>query len=581
MYIIKYLKINICIIFCLMIFCPLVIKAGDAGRILQQEKQLQQQKNLPKAIPKNIFDADKPVSPKDQGDKIFITKIKLKGNTIFSDAELEFIFNKSVNQELTLDEIKAIAVRITDFYRSQGYFLATALVPRQEVLDGVVEIVIYEGELDPDQPIIIQDSQVSGHVLRLHKDSVEAYFEGNDAVINQQELERDILNLQDNPGIQASANIAPGNKEGTSRVLLNVTEGPLLDGSIGADNYGSRYTGKNRVTASLNINNPSSYGDAIHLTTINGVEDPFHLHIVGYELPIGRDGLRLNANYSNLNYTLEEDLKTTPASTGEANSWAASLKYPVYRTVEKALFVGAGYDFSSIKNVTSGTTNGDKDIFSYHVNTNGQMIDQILGGGFSMLDLSYKTGHLDMNHASSDYTSDQASGGAQTNGSYQKVNMQFLRIQRGTERISLQFLYEQQWANKNLDGAEKMVLGGPAGVRAYPPGEASGDEGHRLSVDAKYNLASGTMLGDWIASIFYDYGKIHQYENPSLVTVDPNAYSLQGWGLGLDVVSAGKYTVTAGWARKLAGNPGVSDEGKDSDGLSRDSRWLINATVFF
>jgi len=574
------MTIKICVILCL-VFCPLIIKAGDAGRILQQEKQLQQQKNLPKAIPKNIIDIDKPPSSKDQGDKIFISKIELKGNTTFSDAELEFIFNKSVNQELTLDEIKAIALRITDFYRSQGYFLATALVPRQEVLNGVVVIVIYEGELDPDQPISIQDSQVSGHALRLDKDSVEAYFEGNDAVINQQDLERDILNLQDNPGIQASANIAPGSKEGTSRVLLDVTEGPLLDGSIGADNYGSRYTGKNRVTASLNINNPSSYGDAIHLTTINGVEDPFHLHIVGYELPIGRDGLRLNANYSNLNYTLKEDLETTPASTGEANSWAASLKYPVYRTVEKALFVEAGYDFSSIKNVTSGTTNGDKDIFSYHVSSNGQLIDQILGGGFSMLDLTYKTGHLDMNHASSDYTSDQANGGAQTNGSYQKVNMQFLRIQRGTERISLQFLYEQQWANKNLDGAEKMTLGGPAGVRAYPPGEASGDEGHRLSVDAKYNLASGTMMGDWIASIFYDYGKIHQYENASLVTVDPNAYSIQGWGLGLDVVSAGKYTVTAGWARKLAGNPGVSDTGKDSDGLSRHSRWLLNATVFF
>jgi len=198
-----------------LVFCPLIIKAGDAGRILQQEKQLQQQKNLPKAIPKNIIDIDKPPSSKDQGDKIFISKIELKGNTTFSDAELEFIFNKSVNQELTLDEIKAIALRITDFYRSQGYFLATALVPRQEVLNGVVVIVIYEGELDPDQPISIQDSQVSGHALRLDKDSVEAYFEGNDAVINQQDLERDILNLQDNPGIQASANIEPGSKEGT------------------------------------------------------------------------------------------------------------------------------------------------------------------------------------------------------------------------------------------------------------------------------------------------------------------------------------------------------------------------------
>ena len=148
--------------------------------------------------------------------------------------------------------------------------------------------------------------------------------------------------------------------------------------------------------------------------------------------------------------------------------------------------------------------------------------------------------------------------------------------------MSFQFIGNYQRATKNLDGSEKIILGGPAGIRAYPAGEAAGDEGYRYSIDARYVLATASKVGDVVLSTFYDYGRIWQYDNPGLISgLSNNSYSLQGWGVGLDVIAAGKYSLKTVWAKPIGGNPGKDSSGNDSDGTSRDSRFWLMGTVSF
>ena len=57
-----------------------------------------------------------------------------------------------------------------------------------------------------------------------------------------------------------------------------------------------------------------------------------------------------------------------------------------------------------------------------------------------------------------------------------------------------------QWASKNLDGAEKLTLGGARAVRAYPTAEAPSDEGVIVSTELRYFVnPSWTVFGlyDW------------------------------------------------------------------------------------
>lgn len=50
-----------------------------------------------------------------------------------------------IGQELGLSGLRKAAGRITEIYREQGYFLARAYLPAQDIADGVVRIAVLEG----------------------------------------------------------------------------------------------------------------------------------------------------------------------------------------------------------------------------------------------------------------------------------------------------------------------------------------------------------------------------------------------------------------------------------------------------
>ena len=52
----------------------------------------------------------------------------------------------------------------------------------------------------------------------------------------------------------------------SSKIILNVVEDDLVTGSITLDNYGNRYTAKQRSTVKIDVNNPSKTGDKLSIT---------------------------------------------------------------------------------------------------------------------------------------------------------------------------------------------------------------------------------------------------------------------------------------------------------------------------
>ena len=152
--------------------------------------------------------------------------------------------------------------------------------------------------------------------------------------------------------------------------------------------------------------------------------------------------------------------------------------------------------------------------------------------------------------------------------------MQFLRIQRIVERLDLQILASMQLASQNLDSSEKFTLGGIGGIRAFPSGEASGDEGRKISFDLKYKPSNSfvDLFDEMQFGVFYDYGNIKQYKdllNISMTT--PNKYSLKGWGAFLDMFSGSNYSLKLGVADSISGNPAKTSSGNNSDG--KDNTW--------
>jgi hemolysin activation/secretion protein len=580
----RYVSLNLLSILSLLGVHELAHGAGtDAGDILRQQQEIERYKALPKNIPKPVTTESTKSAEQKPVVKISVKGFRFEGDLkSVPEDKLQWLVQEFVGKELSFDEIQQAVARINDYYLAQGFFIAKAILPKQEVVDGIIVIQINEGKLDSKNPYKIKKGDGSQE-LRINEGRISAYLDAAlDGRVYQPDLERGLLNIADNPGVSATASVEAGTEPGTSSLLVEVIEGPIFDGSVTADNFGSPYTGVYRLTGVANLNNLSGYGDQLSLNAIQAPGEVFNMGKVGYSLPIGSDGLRASLAYTYLNFHLGGALATTPPSTGLSHNINFSLRYPIYRTALSALYWSGTYDWKSMYNEATGVVSGDKRVNVYGTSLTAENTDTFLAGGFTQAQVGIAHGRLDLSHYAQGLIDDQSDVGPQTNGNYSKTTAQLLRIQRIDERFSLQVLAAGQLAQKNLDGSEKFSLGGPAGVRAYPGGEGTGDDGYKVSVDLKYVLATGTVIGDIVPSIFYDYGRIHQnHDVMNIAMTTPNTYSLSGWGLAVEVAAAGKYTVKATWAKAIGSNPAISASGNNSDGKSNTSRvWVIGNISF-
>ena len=509
----------------------------DAGRILNQENDRQKSKEIPKQIPKSLLEKSKKKDTKSSEEKTLIKSFKFEGDIkAFPASDLQNLLLDLNGKALTFDQMQSAADRIKDFYNAKGFFLAQAIIPKQEIKDGVLIILINEGKLDSKEPYKINKKD-----LRISEQRVKAYMDN--ALKNnflKESVERGLLNINDNPGVRAALTLEPGIDPGSTKMILDVNEGSLVQGSVSVDNYGNRYTGDLRATASIDFNNPSGIGDQIGILGTKAIEGDLELKKISYNFPIGSDGLRGGAFYSVVDFKVGKEL-TSSRFTGKAENANLNLKYPIYRSSAESLLTNFNYDKKYLYNATASVAQSDKELDNYTLGFTYQKIDQIFGGGYTQANINFTRGDLDLSKVASSLNTDQETGGNKTNGSFNKQNIQLNRIQQLPDKFTLNFSADAQFASKNLDTSEKMSLGGPTGVRAYPTGEASGDEGYKYSLDLRYNLGNMLFFGDITPLIFYDYGRIKQFKNAAVAN---NEYSLSGYGLGLEAVNSNNFSLT-------------------------------------
>ena len=106
-----------------------------------------------------------------------------------------------------------------------------------------------------------------------------------------------------------------------------------------------------------------------------------------------------------------------------------------------------------------------------------------------------------------------------------------------------------------------MSLGGPNGgtaVRAYPAGEASGDQGYVGTLEARYTNPAWRMgSASTIVSAFYDFGSVTISKNP--IAGVANNRNLKGAGLGVTLGKEGDFTVRASMAWRIGNDKPTSD----------------------
>ena len=527
-----------------------------------------------KSVPLDVQQEVRPAPVTPGGVKVKVTSFKISGNTVFDEATLNALLSDLVGKELGLADLDQAAGTISQYYRQRGYSTASAYLPAQEIAIGDLEIAVIEGRLSA-----IKFAR-SGET-RLAEWRAQELVEGArllGAPIRRQNIERGLMILNDLPGVEVKSTLVPGATPGTSELMVELTEGALLTGSVDADNYGNKYTGAVRAGTTVNINNPSGIGDQIIVRGMTGGSGMQYGRLA-YSLPVGNLGTKLGLAYASMNYKLGGDFALLNAS-GQSSGFSIFAVHPLIRSFNTNVSVTTTYDHKRLTDLLSNRNVADKSIKVFSTGLSGYMRDAFGGGGLSTAVLTLSRGGLNLgNYPGNDPQT------ARTDGSYSKLSYNFSRLQRIDDSWSFYAGFSGQSARKNLDSSEKFVLGG-MGVRAYPQGEAAGDSGSLLNLEARYNLP-GFDFGNLQLVGFIDTGRVTLHNDtwsgwqPVGRPNFPNSYSLIGAGIGLNLYKAAEFSVRSSLAWKLGNNLGADALGRDSDSKDSSVRFWLQVTKYF
>lgn len=512
--------------------------APDAGQVQQGLDQQPLQLSPRQSLPLNLPDA--PADPAaDAGPRLQVNGFTLEGNSALGSEELLSLLADLSGKELSVGQLQAAANRITRRYREQGYPLARAYLPAQEIEGGVVKIAVLEGrygEIKVDNPVGLGGSALAPLSALKAGDAVQG-----------QPLERSLLLLQDTPGVEVKSTLRPGASTGTTDLLVGLQKSPLVTGSVDMDNYGNRFVGQYRLGGTLNLNNPLNLGDRLSLRAMGSDQDQ-HYGRVAYQLPLGPWATQFGVAYSDMDYELGKDFEDLRAH-GNARIASVYAIQPLVRSRDFSLFTQLQFDDKRLKDdIDLFDEKSDKHARVVTLTLNGNSRDDLLGGGVNSFALGWSQGSLTLDGAQAQRTDDATAG---TRGRFHKLNPSLVRLQRLSDRFSLYTQLQGQWADGNLDSSEKLYLGGAYGVRAYPQGEASGDQGWLANVELRYALTEA-----WQLSTFVDHGEVRL--NKDSWTSDDNHRSLSGAGFGA-LWAAHGWQVNAVAAWKLGNAEAESD----------------------
>jgi len=528
-------------------------QAPDAGRVLQ-DLQLPQQP-LPESLNLQVETPPAPSAGADQGPQVELKSVRFQGHSRIDAERLQAVVAPALGQRHTLAGLRALADRVSAFYRAQGYPFARAYLPAQRMADGVLLIEIIEGRYGR--------VAASGADARLAQQAQGflAPLKSGEVIANDQ-LERSVLILSDQPGVRIRPVIRPGAAVGTGDLDVEVQAAPALQGRLTLDNHGNRYSGQHRVLAEAAWNSPFTFGDRLNAALLATDEDMFFGNL-SYSRPLGTDGWRGDVGYAISDYSLGGEF-TALGATGRAEVLSLGASYPLIRSNRINLLLGVQLQHKDMRDEYRATsTRNDKSSTVLPVALQFDARDAMLGGGVTYGSLGWTHGRLSLDGAAQQSIDALT---ARTAGSFNKVNLDVTRLQALPGGFTLSARVAAQWAGKNLDSSEDFVLGGSTGVRAYPRGEGAGDEGVIGQVELRYSL------GEVVPYVFWDAG--HSTTNRRSWMVGENHRSLSGGGLGLRATH-GAWSLDGSIAWRHGGGPAQSDT------QQRDPRvWLSVAYRF-
>lgn len=544
-------RITVAVLATLWVSCASAQTPPNSGEIFRQGQPLPAPPPAAAPLP-SLRPAPLEQSPSakpEAGPRIAVTAFRIIGNRAIGEDELLGQVRPAADARYTLPEFDAVAMQLTRYYRAKGYFVARVYVPAQELDNNVVTLRAVEGAYGKfliDNHSRVRDDVVANMLQNATR---------NEAV-SLDSLERGLLLINETPGVRVvRADVMPGEQVGQSDFAIGTEAGPAVNGYVSLDNYGSRYTGKNRLSGSLDWNSPSGSGDRLSAAGMLTDGGGLYSGRLAYSILAAANGTRIEAAVSRIRYELG-DLYAPLGATGIADSLELSLTTPLKRTRASSIDGSLLLSGRRMKDDISATaTTSQKRLYSLTGSLRARQQSSLWGqDAVSSEEISLTVGHLDFRD---DESAALDAAGARTAGRYSRLNIALSQTVLLPQRFSLlaQLRGQAALSSANLDGSERMSISGLNGVLAYPIGEVSGDHAALARLELSRYLGEITGI-QWSANIFTDYGWARAVHPQSGLGA---SRTLGDVGLGLNLSMQNGAVARLVVARRVKGGAALSE----------------------
>jgi len=439
-----------------------------------------------------------PAPPPDAGlsrqAQVFVREFRLEGNTVFSAAQLAELTAPYTGRAISTGELQELRYRLTLFYIDHGYINSGAIIPDQQVTDGIVTLRIIEGTLN--------DIAVSG-TQRLRPDYISnRVAPGAGPPLNISRLGEQLQILEQNPRIERlNAVLEPGAQPGESRLSVQVREAKPYELWLDAGNTQSPAVGASGAGLRGVHRNLSGRGDTLELALF-GTEG-LREWSTGYTLPVTATDTTLGIHWHSIDSEIIEEPFNVLDLTSDETTLGLLLQHPLRHTLNETVTLGLGLDVRRSQTQLLGSP------FTLPGTDQGE-------SRLSVLRLSQewlRRGRNQVFAARSLLSTgidafDATVNGEPGDGEFVAWLGQFQWARRLSRRdIQLVFRADAQAASGPLPSMEQFTVGGAQTVRGYRKNRLVADTGFVASLEARvpfYTSTSGELRLQVVP--FADYG---------------------------------------------------------------------------
>ncbi|MEK9139888.1 MAG: ShlB/FhaC/HecB family hemolysin secretion/activation protein [Nitrospirota bacterium] len=495
--------------------------------------------------------------------QVFVRDVRVTGNTVFSDAEIAEVTVPFKNRTLMTEDLERLRLALTLLFVNKGYLTSGAIIPDQDVIDGVVEVQIVEGKL--------AQINVEGNRWFSSSHLSDRLSLGSRSPLLLAPLQEQLQLLQQDRRIdRINAELRPGDQRGESVLNVRVADRNPFHASLEVNNYQTPLVGEIRGLGTLLHDNVTGRGDQLSVSYGHS-RGGFPIIDASYALPLNRYGTTFSPYYRRYDFKLIEEPFDPLNINTNTEIIGMSLRQPIYRTVtdEIALtligehlftqsFIFKDTPFSTFPGFQNGAATVSALRFAQ--DWTHRTIDTVFAvrSRFSV-GLNVLGATINAPSTTPDGQFFSWLGQAQTIKQF------------GEKAFGLQLLgrMDLQLTNSPLFPLEQVSLGGRYTVRGYREVTILRDNSFIVSLESRFPLirwGSGEPMVQLAPFVDVAHGWNLGENRPSPITsstVFPDILASVGVGLRWNILPHGRAIFEVYWGQKLRHVPRIGDAIQD------------------